>query len=122
TGKGSEDIRAFTRRLFRFVESRYGDQKRPRQLRSGYMTHSGVFVGLERLQLAALPGLEEIHKTPVALRREFVREFLSKFEQSGDAFHTMMNALSTNRPISTFLRRYRALFEDRADARYRSVI
>src|SRR6185503_10395043 len=46
TGRGAADIQAFTARLFRFVESRHGAEKRPRRVASGYLTHSGIFVAL----------------------------------------------------------------------------
>src|SRR5436190_20295681 len=46
TGTSADDIQAFTRRLFRFVESRHGRDLIPTRIRQGYLTHSGVFVTL----------------------------------------------------------------------------
>src|SRR5436190_1275379 len=48
TGTTSDEIAAFTRRLFRFVESRHGPGAVPARVRHGYLTHSGVFVAMER--------------------------------------------------------------------------
>src|SRR5438132_4822071 len=63
TGTTAEEIQAFTRRLFRFVESRHGPERLPTKIRRGYLTHSGVFVALERFQVAALPGLSLLGQT-----------------------------------------------------------
>ncbi|MGA9772552.1 MAG: hypothetical protein WBV94_26195 [Blastocatellia bacterium] len=123
TGKGPEDIRAFTRRLFRFVESRYGNEKRPIQIGSGYMTRSGVFIAFERFQLTVLPGLELIHETPLPDRPAFMRRFLSNLEESTDAFATLMHAISQSQPISNFLRQYQAKhYADIDPAPFRSVV
>src|SRR5258705_13740780 len=42
TGTTADEIQAFTRRLFRFVESR--SDHLPERVRNGYLTASGVFV------------------------------------------------------------------------------
>src|SRR2546430_5166054 len=55
TGTTSDEIEAFTRRLFRSVESRHGPDLLPQRVRSGYLTHSGVFVSMERFEVDALP-------------------------------------------------------------------
>ena len=73
TGRGPGDIQAFTQRLFRFVESRHGTAKRPKRVASGYLTHSGIFVALQRFQLTALPGLSDIQKRPIDERPAFLR-------------------------------------------------
>jgi hypothetical protein len=123
TGKGPEDIRAFTGRLFRFVESRYGRTKLPRKVGSGYLTHSGVFVALDRFQLTVLPGLEGIRTTPLPDRPEFMRRFLSNHKESGDAFSVLMRVISRSRAITSFLREYLAKhFDEGEPARFRSVV
>jgi len=123
TGKGPEDIQVFTRRLFRFVESRHGVSKRPRRFASGYVTHSGIFIALERFQLTALPGLDDIQKIPVSERREFVRTYLSNTGATGSPFDALLQEVFGTRPISTFLKAYRAkLPEDRQSLRFRSVV
>lgn len=123
TGKGKDDLQAFTRRLFRFVESRYGTSQRPRSVKSGYMTSSGIFVALERFQLTALPGLEAIHNIPFDERRAFVQTFLSNLGDSSDPFALLKQVISQTQPISTFLRTYQAKhFKDEEPSRFRSVI
>src|SRR6476620_11393107 len=46
TGTSPDEIAAFTKRLFRFVESRQGGDRLPTRVRNGYLTSSGVFVAL----------------------------------------------------------------------------
>src|SRR5437870_9591464 len=48
TGTTGDEIASFTRRLFRFVESRDGRDDIARQACSGYVPHSGAVVALER--------------------------------------------------------------------------
>ncbi len=123
TGKGKEDLQAFTRRLFRFLESRHGAQQRPRPVQSGYITASGIFVALERFQLTAFPGLEAIHNIPFDERRDFVQTFLASLGERRDPFALLKDAISRTRPISTFLKDYQAkYFKDETPARFRSVI
>lgn len=123
TGLKKDDLQAFTHRLFRFVESRHGQAKLPRRVAAGYLTHSGVFVALERFQLTALPGLEGIHEISTDQKLGFVQSFLSGLGGGeSDPFKTLMNAISKMRPISTFLRGYQAKhFKDVEPARFRSV-
>src|ERR1700730_2927620 len=52
TGRSEEDVSVFTRRLFRVTQSRYGDASRPTRIRSGYLTHSGIFVAMDRFKVA----------------------------------------------------------------------
>ncbi|HEX8494418.1 MAG TPA: hypothetical protein VF658_16360 [Pyrinomonadaceae bacterium] len=123
TGVGREDIAAFTARLFRFVQSRHGESQLPRKQGPNYLTHSGIFVGLERFQLTALPGLENLRKQPVAKRPEFVRNFLSTLGNKGNDYDRLMQAISEARPMSTFLKHYRGkLPPDRRSSRFRSVV
>lgn len=122
SGKGGEDIEAFTRRLFRFVESRHGIDKVPRKVGSGYLTSSGIFVALERLQLTALPGLDNLQRTPIDEREEYVNRFLSELGKGGEPCDLLMETISQARPMSTFLKAYRAkLPEGRRSSRFRSV-
>src|SRR5256886_11648734 len=76
TGATSDEVRAFPRGLFRFVESRQGSDGRPQRIRNGYLTSSGIFVALERFEVAALPGLERVGRTPPEDRRAVAAEFL----------------------------------------------
>lgn len=124
TGLGKEDIGAFTGRLFRFVQSRYGSEKLPRSIKAGYLTHSGVFVAFERFKLTALPGLDKIQETPLPDRPEAIRRFLSNLNASQEPFEALMRAISQSRPLSDFLRRYRSKHygNDGPAARFRSVM
>lgn len=115
TGRNAEDVQAFTRRLFRYVESRHGSSKLPRRVKSGdatlntgYMTHSGVFVALERFQLNALPGLDSIFQLPEHERSLFLREFLSNLGGASHPIDALAHAISLHHPLSTFLRSYQA--------------
>ena len=123
TGRGPDDLTAFTRRLFRFIESRHGAKMRPRRIASGYLTHSGIFVALERFNFSPLTGLDGIQKTPSGERPEFVRTFLSRLEGTGSAFDVLLEAISKTRPMSTFLRAYQSEhFKEAAPYRFRSVV
>src|SRR6266496_3803871 len=75
TGTTSDEIEAFTRRLFRFVESRHGTTATPTRIRRGYLTHSGVFVALERFAVSAVPGLSGIGNSPPEGRPALADEF-----------------------------------------------
>src|SRR5947207_4437566 len=118
TGATSDEIRAFTRRLFRFVESRHGSDHRPQRIRNGYLTSSGVFVALERFDVAALPGLERVGQTPPEGRRAVAAAFLESIgtaidDPSETVFEALSKAASSARPFSVFLERYRTERLDR---------
>lgn len=125
TGIGALDLKAFTARLFRFTRSRHGAANLPRPIKgtSGYLTHSGIFVGFERFKVTALPGLEKIRDVRVNERPEFVRNFLSSLEGSGDILDRLMRFVSETRPMSDFLKAYRSkLPADRQSSLFRSVV
>ncbi len=125
TGKGQEDINDITDRLRRFVESRHGEDKLPRQTSrpNTYLTHSGIFIAFEPFPLTALPGLDDIWRTRDEERPEFVRTFMQTLRGTGSDFERLLNAVKDARPISNFLKNYRAqLPPDRRNARFRSVI
>jgi hypothetical protein len=112
TGTTSDEIEAFTRRLFRFVESRHGSQAIPNRIRRGFLTHSGVFVALDRFLVTAVPGLSGIGQSPPEQRAALAEEFLASIGTStkdhADAvFAALASAVSAARPLSTFLDRYR---------------
>ena len=124
TGKGAEDIRAFTRRLFRFVESRRGVSSLPRPIGSGYITRSGVFIAFERFQLTVLPGLEKIREVDAHKRVQFMSDFLAALGgDPADVFGSLMQAITQSRPIGSFLREYQAKHYNHAEPkRFRSVV
>lgn len=122
TGRSAGDLQAFTRRLFRFIESRYGASHRPVRVASGYLTRSGVFVALERFQLTILPDLENINNVPAKERPSFVHEYLSRLGGSLPPFEALMEAVSAARPISSFLRCYQSKhFKDDEPHTFKSV-
>lgn len=128
TGTTSDEIAAFTRRLFRFVESRHGAGRLPQRVRSGYLTHSGVFVALERFEVTALPALKRVVQTAPDERAEVVSTFLrdvgTSIEDEPDlVFKALAEAVGSSRPFTSFLARYRSqhLAKLGVDA-YRSVV
>lgn len=123
TGTSRDDIASFTRRLFRLTESKHGPDRLPARVRSGYLTASGVFVALERFEVAPLPGAERIAVAAPGERRDAVREFLRGLgaEAGAAPFEVLRAAVERLRPFTRFLERYRA--EHVADRdRYRSVV
>ena len=113
TGTTAEEIQAFTRRLFRFVESRHGQDCLPRRVRRGYLTHSGVFVALERFEVAALPGLRAVQQAPPEARPNAVAEFLEQIGSGSElppetARKALREAVSASRPFTGFLEGYRS--------------
>jgi hypothetical protein len=112
TGTTSDEIQAFTRRLFRFVESRHGPERLPRRVRRGYLSASRVFVALERFEVAAIPGLEAVAQTSAEERPAVVARFLESLGTSTDdapetVFKALATVVSAARPFTEFLERYR---------------
>jgi hypothetical protein len=128
TGTSADEILAFTRRLFRFVESRRGREGLPRRVRNGYLTRSGVFVALERFQVTALPALRRIAMAPPEERAPATEEFLRSIGAVPDAgaddvFERLAVAVSAIRPFSSFLDGYRLQhLRPLERAGYRSVV
>jgi hypothetical protein len=124
TGTTADEIAAFTRRMFRFVESRHGSERLPQRVRSGYLTVSGVFVALERFQVTALPALSQIGQTPPEDRPAAVERFLAEIGTGPDdppevVFKTIAAAVAQARPFTAFLRRYR---DEHLQRNLRSVV
>ncbi len=128
TGTTADEIQAFTRRLFRFVESRHGSDHLPERVRSGFLTASGVFVALERFEVRAVPGLREIAQTLPEGRGRVAGEFLQSIgtglDDDPDAVHeALAKTVASARPFGEFLQRYlRTHLADRGIARFRSVV
>jgi hypothetical protein len=111
TGTTAEEIQAFTRRLFRFVESRHGHERLPQRVRHGYLTHSGVFVSLERFAVSAVPGLEKVGQTRPEDRPHAVARFLEQIgtgptDEPEMAFKALKEAVLGAAPFTRFLRSY----------------
>jgi hypothetical protein len=128
TGTTADEIQAFTRRLFRFVESRHGSDHLPERVRSGFLTASGVFVALERFEVSAVPGLRQIAQTPPEDRRRVTAEFLQSIgtgvDDEPDAVDdAIAKTVASARPFGEFLQRYvRTHLADRGITRFRSVV
>jgi hypothetical protein len=127
TGAWPEEIGAFTRRLFRYVESLHGDDGLPQRVRRGYLTRSGVFVALERFTVAAFPGLEAVLAAEPAERAAAAEAFLATLgvtpgSAPGAVFDALSEAIDASRPFSGFLEGYRTRHLERLGVtRYRSV-
>jgi hypothetical protein len=128
TGTTPDEIQAFTRRLFRFVESRHGPERLPQRVRRGYLSASGVFVSLERFEVAAIPGLRTVAQTPAEERHRVVARFLDSVGTSVEdppetVFKALASVVSAARPFSEFLERYRdEHLGGRGIERFRSVV
>ncbi len=127
TGMRGAEIKGFTHRLFRWVESRYGPKMRPTRVRDGYLTHSGVFVALERFKVVALPGLDNVRAVPAADRRAEVARYLGGIGADidapvGDIDAALKRAFAQDRPFSGFLDAYREKLPAGRSGRYRSVV
>lgn len=128
TGTTADEIQAFTRRLFRFVESRHGSDHLPERVRSGFLTASGVFVALERFEVSAVPGLRQIAQTPPDDRRRVAGDFLQSIgtgldDEPDKVDEAIAKTVASARPFGEFLQRYvRTHLADRGVARFRSVV
>src|SRR5580765_4942519 len=127
TGALPEEIGAFTRRLFRYVESVHGNDGVPQRVRRGYLTRSGVFVALERFTVATLPGLEAVVAAEPATRAAASEAFLAPLGVApggppGAVFDALASAIELARPFTGFLEGYRSRHLERLGVtRYRSV-
>lgn len=128
TGVTRDEIRTFTQRLFRWTEARHGRDKLPKAVRNGFLTHSGIFVALERFKVVPLPELGAILDVPPAERRGLVAAYLGTLGTRLDApadeiVAALARAISASHPFALFLRRYRDQhLAARGVARYRSVV
>ena len=128
TGVSEREIRAFTNRLYRLVQSRFGERNKPKPVHDGYLTHSGVFIALERFAVQPLPGLADIRRVPPEQRQGKVARFLADIGASIDdpperVHDALLAAISSAAPFCRFLDEYRARTDAvDADARYRSVV
>ncbi len=136
TARYREEIEVFTQRLFRYVQAVHGEEagsghprksKLPERVRDGFLTHSGVFIALQRFHVTALPGLDRIQVTPPAERGKLVSTYLESIGTSPDApveriADALAGAIEATRPFTSFLTAYRQRhFADRPGFRFRSV-
>ncbi len=136
TARYREEIEAFTQRLFRYVQAVHGERawggqnqrsKLPQRVRDGFLTHSGVFIALQRFHVTALPGLDRIQVTPPEERARLVAEYLESIGTSPNApvervADALAEAIQATRPFTSFLTAYRDRhFAGRPGFRFRSV-
>jgi len=126
TGRNEADVSVFTRRLFRVAQSRYGDASRPTRIRSGYLTHSGIFVALDRFRIALLPQLEDADYLPRGEREAAVEAAVAAIRAESGEPNASLGALlsrhiSAARPFATYLRNYAAEHLADRDRRFLSV-
>ena len=111
TGRSEDDVSAFTARLFRVIESKYGDRSRPTRIRSSYLTHSGILVSLDRFSVTLLPQLEGTQYLPSGERRlavesavEAVRKQVNQEESSLRGM--LSRFILSIKPFSSYLDAY----------------
>lgn len=143
TGRSSLDIRAFTSRLFRLIEARYGKAAAPSHVGAGYLTHSGVYIALKLFDLSALPGFAAVIASVDSAGRARSLDELDSDSRRAEAATRYLRSIGVNRPtdrlevaealssrarqarpMSEFLQQYRAnfLLDHGPDFRYRSVV
>ncbi|MDX6695531.1 MAG: hypothetical protein QOF02_3134 [Blastocatellia bacterium] len=128
TGHREDDIRAFTRRLFRAFESIHGPENKPTPIRSGYITHYGAFVALERFNVAFLAELQRALNLADEERPEAVRGALEALRlklnlPNESSVQVLAAALNSARPLSQFLKNYADKFLPASSGKpYRSVV
>jgi hypothetical protein len=126
TGTTREEIEVFTNRLFRFLESRHGNEKRT-WVRNGYLTHSGVFVALERFEIDALPSLKQFAELRESERHAQLPSVLERMgTHIGESPERIGEALAASVPTDPFtgyLEEVRRQWADvRSLERFRSVL
>jgi len=127
TGTSKDEVAAFTRRLFRFQESRHGSASLPERVRNGYLTHSGIYIALERFAVTALPALAGVTALPVEGRPAGVEAALAAMgAAAGSSPAELSAALAAavpTDPFSGFLAGYlRQHPSPRGTERFRSVV
>jgi hypothetical protein len=126
TGRSEDDIRAFTSRLFRTLETRYGEKSPLDKFHSGYLTPGGVYVALDRLAITLLPELEGAKHLKRADKEQAVALALDALRiRTGLATGTVSSlleaAISAARPVSSFLASYAAKHLKDSGGRFMSV-
>lgn len=128
TGVTRDEIRTFTQRLFRVIEARHGKASLPTPVRSGYLTHSGIFVAMERFQVVPLPAIDAVLDVPQGERRALVADYLKSLgthisAEVGEIHAALTTAIAAIKPFSDFLASYQAEhLVHRGIERFRSVV
>ncbi len=126
TGQTKEDVSVFTRRLFRVAELKYGESSRPTRVRSSYLTHSGVFVALDRLRIALLPQLDDAGYLPKAEKKQAVDTAIeavrSQVNRPDASVASLLSEfISGTRPFSTYLEAYAKEHLESVEGRFLSI-
>ncbi len=128
TGRSEDEISWFTKRLFRALESIYGPENKPERIRSGYMTHYGAFIALERFNVSLLEEISASLRLAPEARAEAIEKVIAEFRArlglpAESVVDVLSSALKESLPISRFLKRYAERFlTARSHKPYRSVI
>ncbi|HET8783680.1 MAG TPA: hypothetical protein VFM63_14805, partial [Pyrinomonadaceae bacterium] len=127
TGRSDDEIHWFTKRLYRALESAYGSENKPERIRSGYMTHYGAFVAMERFNVSFLQEISDsLRLTPeerAAAIEKAIEEFRTRLEMpAGSVLDVLSKTLKDSLPISRFLKRYAEKYRAGVQKPYRSVL
>ncbi len=127
TGRSDDEIHWFTKRLYRALESAYGSENKPERIRSGYMTHYGAFVAMERFNVALLEEISaSLRLKPeerAAAIEKAIGEFRARLEMPTESvLDVLSKVLKESLPISRFLKRYAEKYRPGVEKPYRSVL
>lgn len=127
TGRSEDEISWFTKRLFRALESTYGSENKPERIRSGYMTHYGAFVALERFNVSFLEEISGAVRLSLDERAKAIEKAIGEFRARLDmptnsVLEVLSKALKGSLPISRFLQQYAEKFRPAVHKPYRSVL
>ncbi len=120
------DIRDFKTRLYRWAEARYGSALKPRKVRNGFLTHSGVFIVTVPLVVEPLPDLADLVKIPPEDRPAKVAEYLSRRgaglnASAEEVYEVLSRELRCRSPFTDFLKAYRHRHLT-PESRFRTVV
>lgn len=127
TGHEQEIRAGFRARLYDFLKARHGTPTPGRNVRSGVLTNSGIFVAIEAFNLDVLGEIRRFGEVPRDERRAVLEGYLRTLgldlESPPDKIVRALNdAVGSIRPLSRFLDDYaKAHYADRPSFRYRSV-
>lgn len=127
TGRSDDEIHWFTKRLHRALESAYGSENKPKRIRSGYMTHFGAFVALERFNVSFLKEISDSLRLKPEERAAAIEKAIGESRaRLGMPTESVLDVLSKelkdSLPISRFLKRYAETYRRGVQKPYRSVL
>ncbi len=128
TGVTREENQAFSHRLSDFERTRHGMSARPHSYYGALLTHSGIYVRLERLSVSFVAGLPRLSLLREPNRRPAVERFLGTLGidvGNGPAIRAALEShIVAARPFSSFLDGYRQQYlqPKRGISSYRTVL